>query len=459
MSKPAAAAALRALPAMHLLLADERGQALVAEYGRGQVSAALRTVLADARRQILNGSAHPNSAKSLLSRAESRLRQDFAPTLQPVINATGVILHTNLGRAPLSQAAREAMAAVAGGYSSLEYELQSGRRGSRYTHAAGALRALTGAEDALVVNNNASALVLLLSALARGREVVISRGQLVEIGGGFRIPAIMAESGAILREVGSTNRTRLSDYAAAIGANTGLLLRVHPSNFRQSGFVEATALAELVALGREQGLPVADDVGSGALLNTQDYGLPAEPMAQESVAAGADVVLFSGDKLLGGPQAGILVGKGQLIERLRRHPLARALRTDKLTLAALSATLSSYLRGRATEEIPIWRMIAQTPAAVKQRAERWQAVIGGRVVATESTVGGGSLPGGALPSYALALPTTKADRLLAALRMGQPPVIGRIAGDDMLLDPRTVLPEQEEMLLKNVQRALTQAAD
>ena len=276
----------------------------------------------------------------------------------PVINATGVIIHTNLGRAPLSYAARQAMAAVASGYSNLEYDLEAGERGSRYIHAEQLLCRLTGAEAALVVNNNAGAVFLILAALARGREVVISRGQLVEIGGGFRIPDVMRQSGATLVEVGTTNRTHLSDFQEAIGPETALLLRVHSSNFKQIGFTAEVSLADMVTLAHERGLPVVDDLGSGTLLDTSRYGLSAEPTVQDSVAAGADLVAFSGDKLLGGPQAGLIVGRADLIAELRQHPLTRALRVDKSTLAALQATLLHYLRGEAEREVPVWRMIA-----------------------------------------------------------------------------------------------------
>ena len=450
--------ALRALPSIDQLLQEERSGRLAELYGRSAVTAALRVVLEETRLAILAGGGEVPDEGGCLARVEQHLRRQFAPTLVPVINATGVILHTNLGRTPLARAARAAMAAVAHGYSTLEYDLESGKRGSRQLHAARQLCALTGAEDALVVNNNAAALVLMLSALARDREVVISRGQLVEIGGGFRIPEIMAESGAILREIGSTNRTRREDYEQAISPQTALLLRVHPSNFRQTGFVETTSLTELVSLAQEQSLLVADDVGSGALLETTKFGLPVEPTVQEGVRAGADIVLFSGDKLLGGPQAGILVGKSAVLSRLKRHPLARAIRADKLTLAALGATLGAYLRERATQEIPIWWMIARERAELKETAIRWQRELGGEIIEAESAVGGGSLPGGTLPSVALVIATKDVDQIAAELRNAQPPIIARIDNERVLLDPRTVLPEQDEILLAIIKGILAKAA-
>jgi L-seryl-tRNA(Ser) seleniumtransferase len=343
------------------------------------------------------------------------------------------------------------MEAVAAGYSNLEYDLAAGERGSRYLHAEKLLCQLTGAEAALAVNNNAGAVFLALSALAQDRAVVISRGQLVEIGGGFRIPDVMRQSGARLVEVGTTNRTHLRDFAAAITAETALLLRVHSSNFRQIGFVSEVSLAEMVELGRKTGVPVLDDLGSGSLLDTSRYGLASEPMVQASVAAGADMVTFSGDKLLGGPQAGLIVGREAFVARLRHHPLARALRVDKGTLAALQATLQHYLRGEAADQVPIWRMIASPLAALEARAAAWAADLRGRgipalVVPAMSTVGGGSLPGEVLPTRALALVHPAPDRLASALRRGQPPVIGRISEDRLLLDPRTVSPELDEVV-------------
>ena len=379
-------------------------------------------------------------------------------TLHPVINATGVIIHTNLGRAPLSDAARQAMEAVAAGYSNLEYDLDAGERGSRYLHAEQLLCRLTGAEAALVVNNNAGAVFLALTALARGRSVIISRGQLVEIGGGFRIPDVLRQSGAQLVEVGTTNRTHLSDFREAIGPETALLLRVHTSNFNQIGFTAEVSLADMVALAHSVGLPVVDDLGSGTLLDTARYGLSAEPTVQDSVAAGADLVTFSGDKLLGGPQAGLIVGRASLVAELRQHPLARALRVDKSTLAALQATLLHYLRGEAEREMPVWRMIATPLEELAARAADLAAGLRAAgcpatVVQSTSTVGGGSLPGETLPTWAVAVAAAAPDALAAALRRGDPPVVGRIADGQLLLDLRTVPPGMDEVVLRAVQVA------
>ena len=362
----------RALPSVDRLLAHETLQDAIAEYGRELCVETARAVLAEVRSR-LQADAEAPRLPDLAADVARRLAEVNRGTLYPVINATGVIIHTNLGRAPLSRAARTAMDAVASGYSNLEYDLDAGERGSRYLHAEKLLCQITGAEAALAVNNNAGAVFLALSALAQGRDVVISRGQLVEIGGGFRIPDVMRQSGARLVEVGTTNRTHLRDFEAALTADTALLLRVHSSNFKQIGFVSEVSLAEMVELGHKTGVPVLDDLGSGSLLDTSRYGLAAEPMVQESVAVGADLTTFSGDKLLGGPQAGLIVGREALVARLRHHPLARALRVDKSTLAALQATLLHYLRGEAEREAPVWRMIATPVQELEARAAAWAA--------------------------------------------------------------------------------------
>jgi L-seryl-tRNA(Ser) seleniumtransferase len=365
-----------------------------------------------------------------------------------------VVLHTNLGRAPLSAAALRAAWEAAQGYATLEYDLAKGQRGSRLVHAEALLQRLTGAEAALVVNNNAAAVLLALTALARRRAVVIARSQLVEIGGGFRVPEVMKQSGARLLEVGATNRVHLSDYEQALEAMPALFLRAHRSNFRLLGFTSEPELGEIAACAHNAGLPLVDDLGSGAVLDTAKYGLGHEPMVQESLAAGADLVCFSGDKLLGGPQAGILIGRGDLVAKLKKHPLARAVRADKLCLAALSATLLHYLKDEAEREIPIWRMIAAPPEALHARALAWQQALGrGEVLRGESTVGGGSLPGETLPTWLLALEVPSAKTCLAALRANRPPVIARAQDERVMLDPRTVLPEQEGALLEAV-RAL-----
>jgi len=377
--------------------------------------------------------------------------------LRPVVNGTGVIIHTNLGRAPLSAAARAAIEGVSRGYSTLEYDLQAGQRGHRTLHAERLLCELTGAEAALVVNNNAGAVLLALSGLAQGQGVIISRGQLVEIGGGFRVPDVMVQSGARLIEVGTTNRTHLRDYALALDGHedVALILRAHHSNFRILGFTTEPGLGDLVALGAERDMPVMDDLGSGALLDTADFGLMHEPTVQESVAAGAAVVCFSGDKLLGGPQAGVIVGQARYVDPLKRHPLARALRADKLCLVGLQATLLHYLKDEATAEVPVWRMIATPLAEIERRARRWQgnlrrAGVQAELVDGRSTVGGGSLPGETLPTKLVALPVAHPNRLAAALRAADPPVVARIEEDRLVLDPRTVLPEDERELLRAI---------
>ncbi|MCS6828671.1 MAG: L-seryl-tRNA(Sec) selenium transferase [Caldilinea sp.] len=441
----------RKLPAVDALLRTPELALLAAEAGVEVVAEAARAALAEARHMIAEGGSAPSPGAwvHLVQRHVERLG---APSLRPVINATGVIIHTNLGRAPLSAAALEAVRSVSLGYSTLEYDLEAGARGSRHEHARRLLCELTGAEDAMVVNNNAAALYLILSALCTGREVLISRSQLVEIGGGFRIPDVLRQSGARLVEVGATNRTHLRDFVLAVTAESAAVLRVHSSNFRQIGFVTMPTLKELIDFAHSRGLVLIDDLGSGALLDTTQYGLAPEPMVQRSVAEGADLVAFSGDKLLGGPQAGVIVGRAKLIEQLRRHPLARALRVDKMTLAALEATLISYRRGRAVEELPVWRMIAAPPEALHARAESWrtqllkQGVVAG-LQHGASAVGGGSLPGETLPTTLLTIEPPDPDAAAACLRSQSTPVICRIQDDRLLFDPRTVLPEQEETLL------------
>lgn len=451
--------AYRDLPAIEMLVRTVEHLPGGDAAPRDLLVAAAREVIAEARQYIAAHGVAP-STDHLANAALGRARAMALPSLRPVINASGVIIQTNLGRAPLSDAALRAMREVGIGYSNLEYNLEAGERGSRTTHLAGLLCRLTGAEAALAVNNNAAAIYLALLALATGREVIVSRGQAVEIGGGFRIPDVLRQSGAILAEVGTTNRTYANDYAAAITERTALLMRIHTSNFRLQGFVHETSLAEIVAVAHEHGLLVLDDLGSGTLLNTKQYGLAPEPTVQESIAAGADLVTFSGDKLLGGPQAGLIVGRAAIVARLKQHPLARALRVDKTTLAGLEATLLAYLHGRATDEIPIWRMIAATPAALRARAERLAALISEQatVAACESAIGGGSLPGETLPSFAVALASAHPDLLAHRLRQGAPPVVGRIIGDRLLLDVRTVLEEQEAALAKAVQQALQKAS-
>jgi len=388
---------------------------------------AARRVLDRAREEIRAG-AEPGD---LAERLREELGAARRPQLRRVLNATGVIVHTNLGRAPLPTAALERVTEVARGYSNLEYDLADGARGSRQDHLAGLLRRLTGAEASLVVNNNAGAVLLALAALAEGREVVVSRGELIEIGDGFRIPDVLARSGARLVEVGTTNRTRAADYERAIGPETGLLLRVHQSNFRVVGFAEQPATAQLAAVARRHELPLVDDLGSGALMR-----LPDEPTPADALAAGADLVSFSGDKLLGGPQAGIVAGRADLVERLRRHPLQRALRADKLTLAALEGTLTLYLDRPG--EIPVLRMIEEPAESVRTRAERLAGLTGGAVEETVARVGGGALPLAELPSFACALE----EQLAEQLRGGETPVVAVVRDGRTLLDCRTLADDE-----------------
>jgi L-seryl-tRNA(Ser) seleniumtransferase len=445
---------LRQIPSIDRLLSEEAVQALVAGYGHEQAVSGLRAALDAVRTEVQGGGDVPDVAE-LAARTEAILQARLAPTLRRVINATGVVIHTNLGRAPLSTAAQAAMEAASRSYSTLEYDLARGQRGHRTAHAEQLLCELTGAESALVVNNNAGAVLLALRGLGQGRGAIVSRGQLVEIGGGFRVPDVMRESGARLIEVGTTNRTHLLDYGAAIEEHedAALILRAHHSNFRMVGFTTEPGLDELVALGAEHGLPVVDDLGSGALFDTAEYGLAHEPTVQESVGVGAAVVCFSGDKLLGGPQAGIIVGKAEHVDPLKRHPLARALRADKLCLAGLQATLLHYLKGEAVEHVPIWRMIAAPVSEIERRARRWTRAlrrddIAAEVVDGASTVGGGSLPGETLPTKLVALAVPHPNEVAGALRAADPPVIARIQDDQLVLDPRTVLEEEEKDLLR-----------
>jgi L-seryl-tRNA(Ser) seleniumtransferase len=396
---------------------------------------AARTVVARAREQIRAGEDPGDLAQQL----QAELRARRATRLRRVLNATGVIVHTNLGRAPLAAAALEHVVSAARGYSNLEYDLDAGARGSRQTHVAELLRRLTGAAAALVVNNNAAAVLLALAALAEEREVLVSRGELIEIGDGFRIPDVLARSGARLREVGTTNRTRASDYERAIGAETALLLRVHQSNFRVVGFTEMPSIEELARVARSHRLVLVDDLGSGALVDVGD-----EPTARASLAAGADLVCFSGDKLLGGPQAGIVVGRADLVERLRRHPLQRALRADKLTLAALEGTLRLALE--TPDEVPVLRMLREPPENVRARAERLAALVGGEVEETVARAGGGALPLAELPSYACAIEEELADRL----RAGEPPVVGIVRDGRLLLDCRTLTDDEVDEVARAI---------
>jgi len=449
---------LRRLPSVDRLLQGEAASRWVAALGRDLVVEACREALEAERRRVLSGEAYAGE-EALWADVVARLQATVQPTLRPVINASGVVIQTNLGRSPLSEATLDAMRRAGEGYSNLEYDLATGERGSRYVHAEALLTRLTGAEAGLLVNNNAGAVLLALSALARGREVIISRGQLVEIGGGFRIPDVMAQSGARLVEVGTTNRTYASDYRAAITDETAALMRVHSSNFRVIGFTHQPTLDELVALAHERGLPLIDDLGSGTLLDTAPYGLAHEPTVQESVAAGADVVTFSGDKLLGGPQAGIIVGRADLVAQLRRHPLTRALRVDKTTIAGIQANLLHYVKGEATREVPIWRMIAATADEVAARARALIAALGEagarcEVVLGQSMIGGGSLPEETLPTALIAVEISAPSDAARALRLGDPAVVSRVQDDLLLLDLRTVLPREEEALIARLREVI-----
>jgi L-seryl-tRNA(Ser) seleniumtransferase len=454
MARKAADPPYRLIPSIERLRQRPAVRVLEGRYGAGATVEALRQAAADLRRELgAPGAAAPDdadaAASALLARASHALAATARGSLRRVINATGVVLHTNLGRAPLAGPALARLAEVARGYSNLEYDVARGGRGSRTVHAEGLLCALTGAEAAVVVNNNAAATMLALAGLAAGREVLISRGELVEIGGGFRVPDVMAQSGADLREVGTTNRTRLADYTAAIGPRTALVLRVHPSNFRIEGFTEKPSLAALVAGAHAHGIPVMEDLGSGNV----DATLRWEPPVQASLAAGVDLVCVSGDKMLGGPQAGLLLGSAAVIDRLRRHPLMRALRVDKLTLAALEGTLLEHLAGRAAETVPAVRMLRLPAAAIRARAERLAATLaaaGWRTTVADghSAVGGGSAPGVSIPTALLVIARdeSSADALERWLRERETPVIARIEDDRVVLDLRTVADEDDAVL-------------
>ena len=447
---------LRNLPSIESLLQSETAAHLIARFGRPLTLDSLRQTLDDIRARFkLNPEVGLPSIDLIFTQAESTLAAWTSPTLHPVINATGVILHTNLGRAPLSAAAIHAMDVVSRGYSNLEFDLETGKRGSRLIHAESLLQKLTGAESALVVNNCASAVLLTLSALANKKRVVIARSQLVEIGGGFRVPDVMKQSGAKLVEVGTTNKVRLSDYQSALEESAALVMRAHRSNFKIVGFTEEPELKKIVEAAHKADVPVVDDLGSGAVYDTAKYGLSHEPTMQESMQAGADIVLFSGDKLLGGPQAGIIIGKKELLDKIKKHPLARAVRADKTCLAGLSATLTHYLKDEAEREIPIVRMMSLTLNQVKGRAEAWRDELGqGDVIEGQSTVGGGSLPDESIPTFLLELQVKSAEKFLRALRKNNPPIIARTENDKVLLDPRTVLPEQEGALMVGLKNNL-----
>jgi len=461
---------LRNLPSVHELLESPPLKGLVDRISHNAVVSTARTVLDEMRREVQTAATEMTlpSVADLAERIARRIAEGETPALRPVINATGILLHTGLGRAPLAEEAIAEAAAVARDYASLELDLSTGRRSRRSAAVENLLRELTGAEAALVVNNNAGATMLTLAALAAGREVIVSRGQLIEIGGSYRLPEVMAASGAVLREVGTTNKTRLDDYTRAVGDQTAALMLVHPSNYVVVGFAESVPLAELVDAGRRHKLPVIHDIGSGALSDFSQFGFRGEPVAGESIKAGADVVLFSGDKLLGGPQCGIVLGRKALVEKIERHPMARALRVGKLTLAALGATLRLYRDPeKARLTVPLLHLLCTSADNLKNRAERLApqaaatpAVAEAAAVADVTYLGGGSLPTQELPTWCVALQprAMSVDRLAAALRTGTPSVIGRVRQDRLLLDLRSVLPRQDTQLIAALE-ALGKPAD
>jgi L-seryl-tRNA(Ser) seleniumtransferase len=449
---------LRSLPSVERLLAAPEIEALESGFAHDSVVALVREKLGEVRTEILTGADRPDDA-AIVQRIVGAASSTFASWPNRVINATGVIIHTNLGRAPLSDAAAEAAKQTSVGYTDLEISLESGKRGSRYSHISELLSLVTGAEAGVVVNNNAAAVMLVLAALGSGKEVVVSRGEAVEIGGGFRIPDVLLQSGCKLVEVGTTNRTYAKDFEIAVTSETAAFLKVHASNFKVMGFTSEPGIDEIAEVGKRHGIPLLHDLGSGALLDTSNYGLAPEPMVQKSIADGTALAMFSGDKLLGGPQCGIIVGSKELVGKIGSHPLMRALRVEKSTLASLSETLLPYLRGTATDEIPVWQMISASLDTIQDRAATWQTSLGKVKIDSEieearSAIGGGSLPGESLPSVTLTIkPNRSPDSFLAAMRKNQPPVVGRIENDMIKFDPRTVLPGEDDALLASITSA------
>ncbi len=456
--------ALAAIPAVDELLKQGEAAGLLASHPRSSVIDAIRETLAEVRSRLRQGESVDLRSEALIPEIRRRVLQAEAYSLQPLINATGIVLHTNLGRATLSDRAIRNMAAVGSGYTNLEYDLEAGMRGKRHVHLKRLLVRLTGAEDALVVNNNAAAVFLCLNTIARCREVIVSRGELVEIGGSFRVPDVMAASGAQLREVGTTNKTHLRDYEGAIGDTTGMLLKVHQSNYRMIGFTEEVPIADLVALGRKKGIPVMFDLGSGCLVDFRPYGVLTEPTVQEMVTAGVDLITFSGDKLLGGPQGGLIVGRKDLISRLQKNPMARAFRIDKLTIAAFEATLAAYAEPeQAGKEIPVLAMLFQPAEKIHRRALRIASAlrrslpgIRPRVLRDASQAGGGSLPETSWPTSVVAIgpEALSVNEFEERLRKGVPPVIARIRNDRLLLDARTIADREIPVLIERVAAAL-----
>ncbi len=448
---------------MDEVLKSPEGEAWLSKYPRLFVLEAVRRAIDSRRKALMEGADVEVSASSMAPEIESTARWLSSYSLRPVINATGIVIHTNLGRSALPESALENIVRVARGYSTLEYDIAKGKRGKRYSHIQRLLREVTGAEDGIAVNNNASAVLLCLSALAKGREVIVSRGELVEIGGSFRVPDVMAQGGAILREVGTTNKTHLRDYASAINEDTAMILKVHQSNYRITGFTEDVPIEDLVKLGAERGIPVMYDLGSGSIVDLAAYRIPGEPPVRRVVESGADIVTFSGDKLLGGPQAGIIVGKKTAIEKLTGHPLLRAIRIDKLTLAALEAIFMEYIEEEAAlERIPTLRMLTEPPETVKKRATTIAKLLKKsveadiKVIEDEAFAGGGSLPEVALKTYCVSLRSASLspNQMEERLRLGDPPVIARIKEDALLLDARTVEEMEIDLLAACVEKAL-----
>jgi L-seryl-tRNA(Ser) seleniumtransferase len=445
----------RRVPSVDALLRSAPARRGADRFGRDVVKRAVQAVVDEVRAAAARG--HPPPEDEIILARTMNLAARMALGLSPVINATGVVLHTNLGRAPLPEEAARAAARTGRSYADLEVDRETGKRGRRTTRAEFLLTAATGAEDALVVNNNAAALLLSLAALARRKDVLVSRGELIEIGGEFRLPEIMAASGARLVEVGTTNRTRLQDYRRALSERTGMILKVHPSNYRVVGFAQSPDAGSLAELAHRAGVPLLHDIGSGLLRPAKQ--IPAEePAATEALDAGADLVCFSGDKLLGGPQAGVVLGRRDLVERLRRHPIARAVRVDKMTVAALEVVLRMHADGRRGE-LPVWRSLTASTASVRERARALAAALDGATVGrTESVAGGGSLPGYGIPSQAVRLPVPRPDRIAARLRTGNPPVFCRVEDEGLVFDLRTVFPGDDGKLLRAVRYALSQEA-
>ena len=455
---------LRKLPSVDEVLKSPHGLKWLKSYPRRYILHAIREIIAFKRAEILEGFTPDVSLNTIAGDIEIKIEKLVERRLRPVINATGVVIHTNLGRAPLPPEVLSNIMDVATGYSNLEYNLEEGRRGERYDHVRWILKDITGAEDAVVVNNNAAAVLLCLSAIARGREVVVSRGELIEIGGAFRIPDVMLQSGALLKEVGTTNRTNPGDYEGAVGEQTALLLKVHQSNYKVIGFTEDVSIGELVTIGKRMGVPVMFDLGSGCLTDLKPYGIHDEPVVHEVVSTGVDIVTFSGDKLLGGPQAGIIAGRKDLIARIARHPLARAVRIDKLTLAALEATLLCHADPeKAREKIPVLRTLLQGDDAIRRRAKKIQLLIKREVKNAlvsiekdESQAGGGSLPGVCLPTYVVTLKVKgmSAPAVEQRLRRGAVAVITRIRAGIVVIDARTIRDSEVKLLLKAIREAI-----